>query len=68
MNRDKRIAELEAARDGLRAALIPLLAGAVEEYVLSLPDNLRTKYGELMRLLIKQGYAALAALPEDERG
>ena len=55
------LARLRTKNAALREALIPLLAGAMQEYVLSLPENLRTKYGQLMRRLIRD--AAVAREP-----
>ena len=62
------VAHLHAENAKLRAALEPLLAGAVEEYMLSLPENLRTKYGQLMRRLIRDAAVALNMTPRKNRG
>ena len=61
-------ARLRADNAKLRSALEPLLAGAVEEYVLSLPANLKTKYGQLMRRLIRDAAVALNMTPRKNRG
>ena len=61
-------ARLRVENAKLREALEPLLAGAVEEYMLSLPENLRTKYGQLMRRLIRDAAVALNMTPRKNRG
>ena len=62
------LARLRTKNAVLREALIPLLAGAMQEYVLSLPENLRTKYGQLMRRLIRDAAVALNMTPRKNRG
>ena len=61
-------ARLHAENAKLREALEPLLAGAVEEYMLSLPANLKTKHGQLMRRLIRDAAVALNMTPRKNRG
>ena len=62
------LARLRTKNAALREALIPLLAKAMQEYVLSLPENLRTKYGQLMRRLIRDAAVALNMTPRKNRG